>query len=86
MQPSEIEKRSLEAHVDLCAQRYMFLENRLNSIDHRFEKLEQGIDEIKKELKTIVDANINRWSSAQIALITILAGLVGFLLQRILFP
>ena len=29
--PTEIEKKSLEAHVELCAQRYLFLEEKLET-------------------------------------------------------
>lgn len=42
--PIEIEKTNLEAHVDLCAQRYDSLDKRLTSIENKFEKLEQLIE------------------------------------------
>lgn len=48
------EKEDLELHVDLCAQRYAFLEQRLNEIkeefDQRFEKLEKKVGEVVTEL------------------------------------
>ena len=37
------EKESLEAHVDLCAMRYLQLDNRL-------EKLESEVADVKKEM------------------------------------
>lgn len=40
---SKIEKESLEAHVELCQQRYDSLENRLSNI-------EKKVDEIGKEI------------------------------------
>ena len=40
---SQIEKESLEAHVELCQQRYEALENRLTII-------EKKVDEISKEI------------------------------------
>ena len=30
---TEIEKKSLEAHVELCAERYRFLEEKLESVE-----------------------------------------------------
>jgi hypothetical protein len=42
--PIEIEKTNLEVHVDLCAQRYESLDKRLTSIENKFEKLEQLIE------------------------------------------
>ena len=40
---AQIEKESLEAHVELCQQRYEALENRLTVI-------EKKVDEISKEI------------------------------------
>lgn len=40
--PTDIEKESLEAHVELCAIRYGQLETRLNTIEQKVEAL-QGI-------------------------------------------
>lgn len=33
MDPTDIEKKSLEAHVELCAQRYQFLEEKLDTLE-----------------------------------------------------
>ena len=35
MDPTDIEKKSLEAHVELCAQRYQFLETKLESLEEK---------------------------------------------------
>lgn len=37
--PTDIEKENLEAHVELCAQRYSSLERRLNTIEQKVENL-----------------------------------------------
>lgn len=37
--PTDIEKENLEAHVELCAQRYSSLERRLNTIEEKVENL-----------------------------------------------
>jgi tetrahydromethanopterin S-methyltransferase subunit G len=42
---SALEKKNLEAHVDLCAQRYEVLEGRLT-------KVEEKIDNIHKDITT----------------------------------
>lgn len=36
---TELEKENLEAHVDLCAQRYEVLEGRLSKIEEKVEVL-----------------------------------------------
>ena len=47
MSTLDIEKRSLEAHVDLCAERYKNLETKLGSLERRMDKFEQHLVEIK---------------------------------------
>ena len=44
---TEIEKKSLEAHVELCAERYKNLEDKLQNLDNRMGKIEELIGEIK---------------------------------------
>jgi hypothetical protein len=44
MQQSRLERENLEAHVDLCAERYRVLEEKLNKLDEKFDRLETAID------------------------------------------
>lgn len=50
-QPTDIEKENLEAHVELCAQRYDALEKRLTGIEHKVAQLHIAIQ--KSSLNTI---------------------------------
>lgn len=49
--PTDIEKENLEAHVELCAERYKQLENRLTSIETKVASLQDTIE--KSSLNTI---------------------------------
>jgi hypothetical protein len=49
--PTDIEKTNLEAHVELCAQRYDALETRLSSIEKKVGTLQDTIE--KSHLNTI---------------------------------
>jgi hypothetical protein len=42
--PTDLEKTSLEAHVDLCAIRYSQLENRLTVIESKVSTLQDTIE------------------------------------------
>lgn len=44
---TNIEKKNLEAHVELCAERYAALENKLNTLDERMTVIEKHIVDIK---------------------------------------
>ena len=44
---TNIEKKNLEAHVELCAERYEALDTKLTNLDSRMTKLEEHIVDIK---------------------------------------
>jgi len=46
MHPSELEKHQLETHVELCAQRYKFLEDKMENIETNVSELKILIREI----------------------------------------
>ena len=50
MSSTEIEKKSLEAHVELCAERYKNLDDKLCNLETRMDKLEGYLVEIKDSL------------------------------------
>jgi chaperonin cofactor prefoldin len=50
MAGTDIEKKSLEAHVELCAERYNSLDTKLNNLEARMDKVENHLIEIKEYL------------------------------------
>ena len=53
MASTDIEKENLEAHVELCAERYKNLHDRLDSLDTRMSKLEGLIVDIKQTITSV---------------------------------
>ena len=53
-QPTELEKENLEAHVDLCAQRYTVLESRLTNIENKVENIHQDMIEGQKSMTKVL--------------------------------
>ena len=47
---TQIEKQSLEAHVELCAERYGKLESKLETVEKKVERLEEHILAIRESL------------------------------------
>ena len=47
MSTTKIEKQNLEAHVELCAERYEALENKPDAVEKKVSKLEEVVYEIK---------------------------------------
>jgi len=77
---SELEKESLEAHVDLCSERYTTLVRELKNMGTRMEKFEQTLSELRDmmiRLKTDRQQQLINWG---IGIIGVLASAVGALL------
>ena len=69
---TDIEKKSLEAHVELCSQRYKFLEDKLDSVEEKCDTLVVSITELKNTVQTMATKNNDR-------LIQWGVGIIGFL-------
>ena len=52
MASTDIEKKSLEAHVEICAVRYTNLETKLANLEDRMDKFEQYLLDIKNAIST----------------------------------
>jgi hypothetical protein len=52
--PTNHEKQSLEAHVDLCAIRYEQLDSRLNKVENELQELRKEVQESGRNLKNTI--------------------------------
>jgi len=52
--PTEIEKENLEAHVELCAQRYQSLETRLDTIEYKMTELQATIQNSHHNMTRVI--------------------------------
>ena len=77
MSSTEIEKKNLEAHVELCAERYEALDHKLTNLDNRLTKVEEHVVAIRENI-TQKTGGINKQT------ITMLMGVAGILLTTIL--
>jgi hypothetical protein len=63
------ERDDLGLHVDLCAQRYLFLEKRLEIVEVKVDRLIETITKNNKQTTTMVITSVT----------TILAGIAGLI-------
>ena len=49
--PTDIEKKNLEAHVEICAVRYTNLETKLDHLEQRMDKMEVYLINIRDTLE-----------------------------------
>lgn len=51
---TNLEKTSLEAHVDLCALRYTQLDKRLSAVENKLDGLQKEVIDGQKSLKSVI--------------------------------
>ena len=75
---TDIEKKSLEAHVELCAERYRLLETKLESMDEKITTLFNVIAELRGMLQATNSKNNDRLISWGVGIIVTLVGALGW--------
>lgn len=65
MSTSNIEKKSLEAHVELCAARYTNLEERFDEIDRRINAIETKLDDRIERVEDMLGQIASKLDAAQ---------------------
>jgi hypothetical protein len=73
---TDIEKKSLETHVELCAERYKFLEEKLENVEQKVTQTETVIREIHDMMQRMADKRTDQIISWGI-------GIIGFLLASL---
>ena len=72
IEATDIEKKSLEAHVELCAERYNALEDKLATMNENIAHLCVMVQEVKSSVSKLTEKNNDRLISWGI-------GIIGFL-------
>lgn len=78
---TEIEKKSLEAHVELCAERYKFLEERMLSLEDKIGQVASGVSDVKAAVGKMAEKSNDRLINWGIGIIVFLVGVIGYLLK-----
>ena len=82
---TDIEKKSLEAHVELCAERYKFLEEKLDSLEQKIGALAGSIAGVRSTLELMATKNNDRLITWGLGIIAFLTATVGWLVQHYVF-
>jgi hypothetical protein len=79
---TDIEKKSLEAHVELCAERYRYLEEKLDSLEARSIENNKMIADIKSMVQTVVNKRNDQIISWGLGIIVTLGGVIGWFITH----
>jgi predicted secreted Zn-dependent protease len=79
---TDIEKKSLEAHVELCAERYRYIEEKLDSLESRSIENNKMIADIKSMVQTVVNKRNDQIISWGVGIIIALGGVIGWFITH----
>jgi ectoine hydroxylase-related dioxygenase (phytanoyl-CoA dioxygenase family) len=79
---TDIEKKSLEAHVELCAERYKLLETKLAIVEEGVEETKDMVRGVNDKVSKMAEKNNDRLIAWGVAIIASLAGVCGWLLTH----
>lgn len=81
---TDIEKKSLEAHVELCAERYKLLETKLENVESGVNSTKLMVETINQKITDLSDKTNDRIMTWGTAIIATLVAVCGWLLVQYL--
>jgi prefoldin subunit 5 len=85
MDTTDIEKKSLEAHVELCAERYKLLELKLETLESNVDSLKTTIDEVHNIVQDMAAKRNDQLVTWGSGIIGMLLATVGWLVTTYVF-
>ena len=79
---TDIEKKSLEAHVELCAERYKFLETKLESVEDKITIVADSVSKVKETIETMAAKNNDRLIKWGLAIMGFMMGTITYLVTH----
>ena len=81
-EPTDIEKKSLEAHVELCAERYRSLEDQFDTVKQDISDLKSMVYDVRIMMSEMSKKNNERIINWGIGIISVLIAIIGYLLAN----
>lgn len=82
---TDIEKKSLEAHVELCAERYRFLEEKLENVESKISAVNTTLTQVRTMVECMAEKSNDRILNWGLGLIGVLTTVIAFLLVQYVF-
>jgi 5-bromo-4-chloroindolyl phosphate hydrolysis protein len=82
---TDIEKKSLEAHVELCAERYRFLEEKLENVESKISAVNITLTQVRSMMEAMSEKHTDRILNWGVAVIGVLTSIIAFLLVQYVF-
>jgi len=79
IEATDIEKKSLEAHVELCAERYNKLEDKMSAMGENIAHLCIMVTEVKESVSAMANKRSDQLIAWGIGIIGTLLSIIGYL-------
>ena len=76
---TDIEKKSLEAHVELCAERYRMLELKIETVENDVASVKSMVAEVHAMVHKMAEKRNDQLITWGVGVIGVLLGVVGWL-------
>ena len=83
---TDLEKKSLEAHVDLCAQRYRFLEQKFVQVEEKITDQGTVIREVHDMVQSISEKRNDQLINWGLGIMGTLVAVIAYLVTTFVFP
>ena len=82
---TDIEKKSLEAHVELCAERYRALELQIVTVKQDIDDVKSVVNEVHTIVHNMAETRNNQLINWGVGIISVLVGTVAWLMANYVF-
>ena len=82
IEATDIEKKSLEAHVELCAERYNALEDKMTAMSVNITHLCEMVAEVKNNVSQINNQRNNQLLNWAVGSIGVLMAALGYMVSH----
>lgn len=79
---TDIEKKSLETHVELCAERYKYLEEKLENVEDSVSSAKKLITEVRDMVQAMTNKRNDQLIGWGLGIIGFLLATVGWLISH----
>jgi hypothetical protein len=83
---TDLEKKSLEAHVDLCAQRYRFLEQKFVQVEEKITDQGTVIREVHDMVQSMSEKRNDQLINWGLGIVGTLLAVIAYLVTTFVFP
>ena len=83
---TDLEKKSLEAHVDLCAQRYRFLEQKLDTVEEKILALNTVIREDHDMIQIMSEKRNDQLINWGLGIMGTMLAVIAYLVTTFVMP